>query len=520
MRATRPSLVTLVVLVSMGCAEESKPTVAPPPVATTAAATASAVSSAKPEAIDVPVCKRIGEPTVWGKWANTRTGITATHLEDGTVALGVAIGNHPHVLSFDRAGAGRFSAAKIGARNALARRIKSKDGKRHLQRVTVTAGRRVFADHRDKMKDGIRRIACGPVAEDKPFVTFYGKPLLKTDDSGRKSKPAKPTGPAASSSSTPAVSASASASASLGRIAPPPGSVATSTASALPSAPPSASATRPPAPSTDGQLKKTERELRDCRTLVNAKGDDVWSVGSYLEGTLQKDGTTRKWSMRAYAIPNQGKGGRILLHSVPLGETPKKLHTLEAPVAQQLTDGKYVLIGRYRGGALAWLLKANKHPVGRSRRFAGGYPCMPRFLADDGGHILVTAQRGDPTHWKLRTLRFGASPSLDGVFTSPSVGAADDSFGEPTIAKAGEQRWIACQAGARRAGQVSLLPVDAKLAQAGKGFALEGPAKDVYESYAFGLADGRLVVVYITRPRAGVAAQLVSETVRCTVQPK
>ncbi len=517
MRASGLGLVTLITLATLGCAEESKPTVVPPPAPTTSAVSTSQSSAAKPKKAG-PVCKRVGEPTVWGKWANTRTGITATHFEDGTVALGVAIGNHPHVLAFDGAGAGRLSAAKLAARNALARRIKSEDGKRHLQRVTVTAGRRVFADHRDKMRDGKRRIACGPVAASKPFVSFYGTPLLKTDDSGRKSKPTSSSRPAASSSSAPPVASAAptvSASASLGRIAPP---VASAPASAAKPAPTTSSPVVKPA--ADGKLKKTVRELRDCRTMANAKGDDVWSVGSYLEGTLQEDGATRKWSMRAYAIPNEGRGGRILLHSVSLGEAPKKLHTLEAPVAQQLADGKYALIGRYRGGALAWLLNANKRPTGRARRYAGGYPCMPRFLADDGGHLLVTAQRGDPTHWKVRTLRFGPTPSLGSSFASPPVGGKDDSFGEPTIAKAGEQRWLACQSGARRAGQVSLLPVDAALSQAGKGYTLDGLAKDVYESYAFGLADGKLVVVYITRPKAGVAAQLVSETMSCTVQPK
>ena len=450
--------------------------------AAAATATHAASASAAVAAPAAPVCERVGERKVWAKWVNTRTGLTATPLGHGAMALGVAVGNRPHALVFDADGKGTFKRLAIAPDSSLAKEVPPAKGVRHLQRVTITAHGHGFADHRDKMKNGRRRIACGPLAG-RPLLSFEGAPLLHTDDRGRKAPVVAP------SAAVPIPSASPTATAAAG-------------ADAL--AQPVAAAQR-------------ISELRDCRTFSNAAGTDVWSVGSELVGRLHADGS-RHWLMRFFTLSSAAGSYQHTLHSVPLGKNPKKLHTLEAPVAARLSAGHYVLAGRYRGRLFVWLLGADKKKQGRLKRYTGGYPNMARIVADGSEQVLLTSQLVKPKLWQVRGMRLSRPARLAASLFAAEVGAPDTSQGDPTFARVKEQRWVAYQAGERRKGRVTLVPVDNDLAKVGKPFVVTTAERMVSESYLFATGDALLQLVTIERERADKAPQLVSETLRCSVQ--
>ena len=100
----------------------------------------------------------------------------------------------------------------------------------------------------------------------------------------------------------------------------------------------------------------------------------------------------------------------------------------------------------------------------------------------------------------------------------PNVGAEDVSAAEPTFARAGEQRWLSYHAGERRQGRITLVPVDDKLNEAGRSFVVTSADAAAYESHLFGIAEGKLLVTYISRPDKGKPAELVSEVLSCTVR--
>jgi hypothetical protein len=255
------------------------------------------------------------------------------------------------------------------------------------------------------------------------------------------------------------------------------------------------------------------RELRDCRSFADGLGKDVWAVGSELVGTPRADGATQ-WKMVFFAAADEG-ARREPLHEVLLGEKPDKLHTLEAPVARRLSSGNYLLAGRYRGALFAWLLEANKKPRGGLMRYTGGYPSLPRIVADGANHWLLTSLQTDATHWKLATMQLsGAQSKLVPTLTEPRTGAAAESMAEPSFARVGEQRWLSYHQGERRRGVIVIVPVGDDLSAVGRQFLLETGDAKVYESQLLALDDGRLMVLYIQR-REGAGAELVSEVLRC-----
>lgn len=435
------------------------------------AAVAPTSSAAAPPA--KPVCERV-ERKVWGQGANPRTGLTATRLDDGGIVIGSAIHNTPHKLVFDENGAGAFTKVK----HKIPAGPEFKKGVRHLQRITV-AKAAAFADYRDKHEDGKRRIACGPV-DGEPYLLYEGMPLIAADDSGRGRK------------KTPAASTSAEASASAAAPPPPP----------------------PPPPPVEGD--KPSVELRDCRTFSDADAKDVWSVGSELRG--EGEGDDKTWKMRFFALTGAGKGKRYTLHEQDLGASPKKLHTLEAPVAHRLSDGTFVLAGRYRGRMLAWLLNENKSRKTGLHGYPGGYPSLPRVLADGDDHILLTSQKATPKAWKLRALRLSSESKLAKALLEPDIGDEGTSLAEPTFARVGDQRWLAYHAGDRRQGKITVVPVSKDLEEEGQAFVVTSGDEAAYESFMFATKDGKLVVVYISRPEKGKTAELISETLRCEKQ--
>ncbi len=483
-----------------GCPEEgTAPT--PPPAATTAApTTGSATAQPNKTASDQaeePVCQ-IKDRRVWTENANPRTGLTVTHLPGGQIAVGVAIGTHPHALVFDQGGHGTLKRIPLPAGSAIAKRISATDGVRHLQRVTVTAGDEAFADYRDKYKNGHRRVACGLIGSAAPYLVFDGEPLLAVDDTGRgrKKTDARPT--ATGSAASPPVAGSATPTRPDG----------------------SASATAQGDGPTSAQpdpAERPKRELRDCRTFADPKGKDIWAVGSELVRDPRDDGTDQ-WLMRFIVAPQGARGPHRPLHTIKLGERPEKLHTLEAPVAHRLSDGSFVLVGRYRGKMLAWLLDADKRKKGELNKYGGGYPSLPRIVADGPDHLLLASQKIDLSRWKLRAIRIGGDTTLAKALTNPPIGQDDDSVAEPTLAQLGQQRWLAYHAGDRRKGRLMVVPVDAELSAVGRAHPITSAEAQAYESHLLKAGSDQLLVVRITRPGPGKPAQLISEKLSCSVR--
>jgi hypothetical protein len=471
-------------LVVAGCSSEDKP----PPLIDVAPPSATASSSTMPGAAPAGAVCVSEERKSWGKYVNARTGLTPAKLKDGSTALGVAIGNQPHALVFDAQGQGILKRLPVHGEHPLAKDIPAAEGSRALQRVTLSAGLTAFADFRDKYKDNRRRIHCGPLGNAKPILGYEGKPLLDVDDSGADrsdSKKAPAPAPAASTS---------------GSVEP--------AASAAPD--PSAEPAPPPAPtSDDGDVV---RELRDCRTFANADASDIWAVGSELVGERMDNGQ-RKWTMHVFTAPKQGNAGQIVIHKIPLSDEPKKLLTLEAPVAHGLADGNFVLAGRYQGRMLTWLLGAGKGKKSELQQYGGGYPSLPRLAVDGDDHLLLTSQQVDLSHWKLRALRLSKPSKLQQELIEPAI--EGDSLAEPTFARIGDQRWLAYHAGDRRKGKVTIVPVDDQLNDVGQPFTLD--EQGAYESFLLAVGD-RLVLVYITRAENNKPSELVTERLRCTVQ--
>lgn len=471
-----------------------------PPSATTAASgsadtakpkpTATASGTAEPKG---EVCEVV-ERKVWVKGANPRTGLTPRDL-GSSYGIGLAVGNRPHRLVFDDEGQGKLERLPLAAGHELGKGVPLGEGIRHLQRITLTRGSRAFGDYRDKYEDGRRRIACGALDRDEPYLAFEGRPLLSADDSG-KGRDKTPTTevpsavPSASASAAPSASATGSASAPAPTPAP-----STTAASPAP----------PPTPTPAGV------ELRDCRTFSDAAGNDIFAVGSelYREGG--------EWRMRFVLVPDEASGARIVLDSVKLGADPKRLYTLEAPVAERLADGSWVLAGRHRGQLFVWLLDQNKKPKGNRVTFAGGYPSLPRFYNDGSGvHFMLTSQQVKPNIWKLRGLRFGNPAKLStDMFDPKPPPMAVESAAEPTVTRVREQRWMTFHEGDRRRGIIKVVPVDAEIRAVGEPYQVTTRDIAAYESVSFGAGD-ELVVVYISRPNQG-ATELVSERLSCRV---
>ncbi|MBI4705080.1 MAG: hypothetical protein HY744_28570 [Deltaproteobacteria bacterium] len=490
--------------------EPPAPTAAPGSAPSPAAsATVSAQGTANPEAAPSAVCTA-EKKKLWGKGTDTRTGITATELADGSIALGVSFDTRPHTLVFDREGAGTLRRVPVDSGQPLAKPIAPADGVRHLQRVTVTAGLRTYSDYRDKYQNGRRRVACGPTSGD-PLLVFDGEPLLEdAEDRPQTAKGASGTAPGTSSAS-----ATASAPAPASGV----GSAEAAAAGGEPRRPLLLRLARgdagAPGPADEGPL----RELRDCRSFVDLgpAGSDAWAVGSELVGERQSEGQV-KWTMRLFVAADSGRR-RTDLHTVALPREPERLHTLEAPVAHRLADGSYALAGRYKGQMYAWILSADMRKRTSLQVYGGGYPSLPRILPDGPDHLLLTSQRVDLSHWKLRAIRFGPdNAKLLATLATPPISEGEESMAEPTLARVGEQRWLAYQGGDRRRAALLLVPVDRELAAAGRSYQVSAEGEEVFESHVFALGDGRLLVAYIARAANGPAG-LVSEVLRCRVIP-
>ena len=488
-----------------------------------AAAASSSVSAAATAAparpTDDAVCVS-SERKVWSKWANRRTGLTIRRAR-GRALVGVAFGNKPHVLSFDEQGKGSVKRVALHAGSALQKDVPRAEGRRDLQRVTpyVKDGKTTaYVDYRDKRKKR-RRIACEAAGQRRALLLFDNKPLLLREEQNKQAtkKPeAAAKKPEAARAKKPEaeVAAKGKPRSILGRLKLPPRAAAVTGKRAAVAE----KVARPAAPGAPLKaLARTvkKREVRDCRSFVDADGS-AWAVGSELVGTPKDDQT--KWSMRFFVAPDGGRG-YIALETIPLPDSPrdpKDLHTLEAPAATRLADGSHVLIGRYRGSLRAWLLDPRFHVKGRRRSYRGGYPSLPRFFLHGGSQVMVLSQKVAEDRWQLRSARFKGGSSLPKALSELTLDGAGSSLAEPTLALAGSQRWLAYHAGGRRSGRLSLMPVDPALRTAGRSHELTEEGTTVYESAILPLAGGKLLALSIQLAEPG--AELVSEVLSCDVK--
>jgi len=327
-------------------------------------------------------------------------------------------------------------------------------------------------DYRDKYESGRRRIACGMLNRE-PYLVFDGTPLLDVDTSG--------TAPAEQK---------------------------------LPDAARRIATIKPKKP-LEPISPSAKRELRDCRTMADPTGEDVWAVGSELVGE-QVDGKT-EWYMDFFVKTIGGQSERILLQRNALGNAPKKLHTLEAPVAHTLGDGSYVLAGRYRGTLIAWLLDTHKKKTSVLHRYAGGYPSLPRVIHDGDRDLLLTAKRMGQEQWAIHWMPLGQPAKL--LETLTPLGTGEPSRGEPTLARLGDQRWLQYHAGRRRHGQVTLVPVDEALKPVGQEHSVTPSETEAYESHLFALPKRDwLLSIYIARRGPSEVPELRGDLMKCTVR--
>ncbi len=495
-----------VALASGACSKKAAPTAAEPGPAPSASAVAAAPASAAPAA--GAVCTVSGR-SVWGKWANQRTGITATHLADGRVALGAALGDDPVVLVFDRSGKGELHRVSVPKDLPLGADIPKAQGRRDLQRVTPAIesdGDLVaYADYRDRWKSGRRRISCGQADEKKQLLEFDGTPVL---DVLEKEQAAKPT--LAPTAQTGVAHAGVPPGAS-GAVTPRP-RLALPGVRLKPLTKPRPVIKLPATVSTPVvATAKTRSEIRDCRSFVDPGGKDVWAAATELYGEDQSDGSV-KWSMRLLVLPHPG-ASPLVVYKVALPAKPKKLETFETAVAAHRPDGGNVLFARYDGGLLGWTLDTGRHRQSGPRRWGGGYPSPPRLLADGTDLVAVTALKHGAGDYLPRFARIGAS-GLPASLSAIGIAGAQNDVSEPVLARAGDQRWLAFHAGKRREGTLRVVPVDDKLASSGRAFDVTGEGETAYESFLVDLDGGRLLVVYI---QGGGSPQLVSETLTCKV---
>lgn len=440
------------------------------PVTSAAAAAGSGpttVATAQPADPSGPPCEPMNRE-LWTENANPRTGITAKHLADGRIVIGVGVKNVPYVVEYDDQGKGGLRRLHIDSGDPIDDPPKEGEGVRHLQRVTPTA-KGYFVDYRDKYDSGRRRIACGMLNRE-PYVVFDGTPLLDVDTSG--AKPGEQPLPD-----------------SARRIA---------TIKAKPVSP------------------DARRELRDCRTMSDPTGEDVFAVASELVGE-EVDGKT-EWYMDFFVKTVGGQTERILLQRNALGTEPKKLYTLEAPVSHKLDDGSYVVAGRYRGTLIAWLLDTHKKKTSVLHRYAGGYPSLPRIVHDDSRHLVLTSKRLGEEKWAIHWMPLGQPAEL--LEALLPLGNGEPSRAEPTVARLGDQRWLQYHAGSRRHGRIEVVPVDENLKPVGAAHAITPEGSEAYESHLFALAKRDwLLSIYISRPGPNRLPELRGQLMKCGVRP-
>ena len=148
--------------------------------------------------------------------------------------------------------------------------------------------------------------------------------------------------------------------------------------------------------------------------------------------------------------------------------------------------------------------------------YAGGYPTLVHFVPDGMDYFLITSQQTQNERFELRYGRIdGNAVTFPASLSKPAL-EATASLAEPSLARLGKQRWLSYQAGERREGQLTLVPVDHLLSAVGRAYPVTEGQRTVYESLVLALAGDRLLAVFLQNSDAG--AELVSEVLHCNVR--
>jgi len=422
----------------------------------TATATAAAAVDERP-----PVCQRSNEK-VWSTGANKLTGLTTKGFDD-KLAIGLAIGTDPRVLVIDKDGSAKLMKVKQGEK---AKRSQEKGAIRSLMRVSPHAidgdEARAFIDYRDDYKDKRRHVWCGPADADEKFLEFDGTSWLDLD------------------------------------------------------------------PKPEGEEKKKlfswkklggYVELRDCRTFVSRKDNEVWALGSVLRGIEKPDGTN-EWKM-VFLVDFGQKDDEIVLHESQLKGDPPRAAAFEIPISRRIKDKGFLIATRHGGSLLVGLLDNNRKLKGAFKSYRG-FPSMPDIGSTDDQLILTTGIGVGADRTLKALLVSKASPELPAdyqrVKLDPSESSEKDStFSAPelTVDDKG-RRWLVYVEGPANKGHLRVAPLGIDLHASGRSFSVT--SGDVYSTEArlAALPGGKLVIAYL-RDKEG-KTELVTEHLSCDVQ--
>lgn len=428
---------------------------------------AAVVASAAPPIGAPPACKISGQK-VWGQGANKVTGLTDVDLPDGRVAIGLALGNEPHVLVIGKGSVGKLTRVVPKAGTDLAKKIAPADGTRSVMRVTPVKvdGTHVeaFVDYHDDYKDKRRHVACGPADGDAAWINFDGVPLLDRAE--------QPTG------------------AERARLF----------------------------KSSDADGDTGYHELRDCRTFADPAKNETWIVGSELRATDKADGTV-EWKS-SLVIDRGPKVHEVHLHELDLKGAPPHLINFEVPMLHPLHDGSYVLTARYADSMLAAILGADKTLSGAVVKYPG-YPARADVAEDGNDTIIATSIQKGNKGFALRALRIsGAKAALPKALV-PIVTDDDnkESESDPDFLRdAKGQRWMSYVQRASGNGHLEIVPINADFQATGRPFSITEEDDKASDATIIEVGGGGLMVVFL-RPK-GNTIEVVTEELACEVVAK
>ncbi|MEP7126722.1 MAG: hypothetical protein ABJE95_37680 [Byssovorax sp.] len=446
------------------------------PLSSSAASPGGAVSAGGPAAaasalalppIGAPPACKISGQKVWGTGANKVTGLTDVDLPDGGVAIGLALGNDPHVLVIGKGGVGKLTRVVARAGTDLAKKIAPADGVRSVMRVTPVKADathvEAFVDYHDDYKDKRRHVACGPADGDAAWINFDGVPLLDRAE--------QPTGEER---------------AKLFKSSDPDGDTG-------------------------------YHELRDCRTFSDPSKNETWIVGSELRAT-DNNGTV-EWKS-SLVIDRGPKVHEVHLHELDLKGAPPHLINFEVPMLHPLHDGSYVLTARYADSMLAAILGANKTLSGPVVKYPG-YPARADVAEDGNDTVIATSMQKGNKEVALRALRIsGAKPVLPRALV-PIVTDDDnkDSESEPDFLRDEKgQRWMSYIEGERGNGHLEIVPINADFQATGRPFSITEEDDRASDATIVEVAGVGLMVVFL-RPK-GTTMEVVTEQLSCEVVAK
>ncbi len=429
-----------------------------------ASAPAAASSAPGPEA--PPPCKVLNQK-VWGAGANKLTGLTARHLGKGSVAVGFAYGNAPHVLLIDSSGKdtqGQVLKVETKADSKIGKPPAPGEGTRHLMRVTpisVENGKaRAFADYRDEFKDKRRRVSCGPAESDEGFTVFDGTSYLDlkspTDEEKKKLFSSKISG-------------------------------------------------------LEGYA-----ELRDCRTFFSRQSKEIWVIGSSLHG-IDK-GTSIEWRASLFIDFGPKEPERVIHETNLKGDPPRGAPQYEVPMVIKAEDKGYAVVARINGSLLVDLLDAKKKPTGKSMTYPG-LPLLPDLSRIDKNLNIIVPVAAAPNRFALRSLKIPIDTlELPRGYASLKVDDDDElSKTDPEmIVDKKDQRWLAYVEGERDKGHLEIVPLDASLKPMGAPYSVTEDKERAAEARLIPLDGGNILLAFLRDTDGKI--ELVTEELSCEVK--